>query len=498
MRVIDAVLGIDIGTGSVKVIAVSRQGKVIQTVSEHLKMIQPQTGYNEQRPDDWVSATIQCIKKIVQDPEMANVKVHGISLSGQMHSLIILDQHNQPIRNAILWNDTRTTEQCVEIRQKLGDYVLENPVLEGFTLTKLLWIKANEPENWAQIATFLLPKDYVRYKLTGNLHMEYSDASSTLLLDPVLETWSEELATHFTVDHILPNLVASEDFVGYVTPELARKLGLKEDVAVFAGGGDNACGALGAGVIKDEQTLCSIGTSGVVLSCDSNAKTHYRHNLHFFKHVIPNQSYVMGVTLAAGDSLNWLRSNILSDVSYEQIFKEASASDIGSNGLLFAPYLSGERTPHGDSSIRGSFIGLSALHTRGDMARAVIEGITYSLYESICLLRAKGKAISEVVAIGGGAKNDFWLQLQADMFNAKVKRLKYEEGPCMGAAILAIKGLNWYNNLDAIMESFICFEQVFYPNQNSHEQYQQYFEVYKKIYTQTRELTSSLLSLSKK
>lgn len=498
MSVNEAVLGIDIGTGSVKVIAVSKQGEVIQTVTEQLEMIQPQAGYNEQRPEDWFRATIQCIRRLLHDPQMANIEVCGLSLSGQMHSLVILDERQQPIRNAILWNDTRTTEQCESIRQVLGDYVLENPVLEGFTLTKLLWIKSHEPENWAQVKTFLLPKDYVRYKLTGKLYMEHSDASSTLLLDPDTELWSKEVARRFNVEHMLPELVASGDFVGYIEPELACDLGLKDDVAVFAGGGDNACGALGSGVTKDEQTLCSIGTSGVVLSCDSNITTCYRHNLHLFKHVIPKQSYVMGVTLAAGDSLNWLRSNILSDLSYEQIFNEAKASSVGSNGLLFAPFLSGERTPYGDSSIRGSFVGLSALHTRGDMARAVIEGITFSLYESICLLRAKGKAISEIVAIGGGAKNNFWLQLQADIFNAKVNKLKYEEGPCMGAAILAINGLNWYDNLDAIINSCICFEQSFYPNKERHAEYQNYFEIYKKIYTQTHELTANLLALTRK
>lgn len=495
---IEAVLGIDIGTGSVKVIAVNKSGDVIQTVSEQLEIIQPQNGYNEQYPDDWFKATKNCINKLIKNPQMENVDIKGLSLSGQMHSLVILDKHYKPIRNAILWNDTRTTEQCAEIKQILGDYVLSNPVLEGFTLTKLLWIKAHEPEHWHQIETFLLPKDYVRFKLTGELNMEYSDASSTLMLDPKTQNWSEETAEIFGIGDIFPNLVTSEAYVGNVSLDLARELGLNEDVAVFAGGGDNACGALGAGIIKNDQTLCSIGTSGVILSCETDSTIRYRNNLHFFNHVLFNQSYVMGVTLAAGDSLKWLRSNILTDLSYEQIFKEAQLSTIGSNGLLFAPYLSGERTPHGDSNIRGSFIGLSGLHTRGDMARAVIEGITFSLFETICFMRAQGKEISEIVAIGGGAKNDFWLQLQADVFNAKIHKLKYEEGPCMGAAILAINGLKWYDNIESIVENFISFEQTFEPNLDNHKQYTQYFQVYKKVYTQTHTLTANLLELSKK
>ncbi|MGO3273853.1 MAG: xylulokinase [Staphylococcus equorum] len=493
----DAVLGIDIGTSSVKVIAVNRHGKVLQSASESLDIIQPQNGFNEQHPEAWFEATKRCIKRLMVTDEVKHMHISGLSLSGQMHSLVILDDNGEPLRNAILWNDTRTTPQCEVIREKLGDYVLDNPVLEGFTLTKLLWIKENEPEHWRNTKVFLLPKDYVRFKLTGKLNMEYSDASSTLLFDHKCKAWDENIGKQFGIHNIYPKLVASHKLVGYMDEEIATELGLNAQVAVIAGGGDNACGALGAGMIKTNETLCSIGTSGVVLSCESEKHTEYRRNMHYFNHALEDMAYVMGVTLAAGDSLQWLRRNILGHLSYDEIITMASQSQVGSNGLLFTPYLSGERTPHGDSNIRGSFIGLSGLHSSGDMARAVIEGITFSLFESIKYLRDCGKDIQHVVSIGGGAKSDFWLQLQADIFNAEISKLKYEEGPCMGAAILAVYGLGWYESIEAATKQFIRYEKSFKPDSEKHKQYMEYFALYQSVYRQTQSLTASLLEISK-
>ncbi|WP_251942404.1 xylulokinase [Staphylococcus sp. Marseille-Q5304] len=493
----DVVLGIDIGTSSVKVIAVDKGGHVLQTKSEPLEVMQLQPGYSEQHPDDWYQATISAIKQLLTQNEMKHAVVKGLSFSGQMHSLVIIDEHNQPIRPAILWNDTRSTPQCEQIIRTIGDYVVSNPVLEGFTLTKLLWVKDNEPDNWRKIKTFMLPKDYVRFKLTGNVHMEYSDASSTLLLDPKEKKWRKDIADLFGIGDICPELVASQDFVGMVDKLVAEELGLNEDVAVFAGGGDNACGALGAGIIHPNDTLCSIGTSGVVLSCEDQQSKEYRHNMHYFNHVLDDMDYVMGVTLAAGGSLNWLKNNVLTQFDYPEIVKMASQSTVGSRGLLFTPYLSGERTPHGDSSIRGSFIGLSVMHTNNDLARAVIEGVTYSLFDSIQYLRSQGKSIDHVVDIGGGARSNFWLQLQADVFNTKVSKLKYEEGPSMGAAIIAVNGLGWYESLEAVLNQFIVYDTTFKPDPKMHEQYMNYFDIYQNVYQQTQSITSELLKRSR-
>lgn len=492
----DIVLGIDIGTSAVKVIAVTRYGNVLQSVHAPLQTRHVANGYSEQNPDDWFEATCSCIQQLVHSEALNHYQVKGLSLSGQMHSLVILDDENHPIRDAILWNDTRSTSQCNLIKAQLGDYVLDNPVLEGFTLTKLLWIKENEPEHWLKTNVFLLPKDYVRFKLTSKLNMEYSDASSTLLLDNQQKCWAKEIGRQFGVDHIYPELVTSDAFVGYVTKDIARQLGLNHDVAVFAGGGDNACGALGSGVVDENQTLCSIGTSGVILTSESDKQYDYKHNMHYFNHVVNDMSYVMGVTLAAGDSLTWLKNHMLPHLSYEQIVAQAESSTLGSHGLLFTPYLSGERTPHGDASIRGSFIGLKTSHHSSDIARSVIEGITFSLYESINYLRHMGNNIEHVISIGGGAKSDFWLQLQADIFNAKIKKLKYEEGPCMGAAMLAVLGLGWYPDVAHMTKHFIKYEHSFEPDAQRHEQYMAYFELYKAVYQQTQAITSKLLEIS--
>ncbi|PHK50116.1 xylulokinase [Staphylococcus edaphicus] len=492
----EVVLGIDVGTSAVKVIAVTKYGEVLKSVHAPVKTMNFINGYSEQNPDDWFEGACDCIKQLIHSKELTHYQVTGLSLSGQMHSLVILDDEYKPIRNAILWNDTRSTFQCNLIKKKLGDYVLDNPVLEGFTLTKLLWIKENEPNHWLNTEVFLLPKDYVRFKLTDKLNMEYSDASSTLLLDNQQKCWAKEVGRQFGIDHIYPNLVNSDDFVGYVTEHVAQELGLNNLVAVFAGGGDNACGALGSGVIADNQTLCSIGTSGVVLSCESDKNADYQQNMHYFNHVVTDMSYVMGVTLAAGDSLRWLKNNILPHLNYDQIISKAKSAPLGSNGLLFTPYLSGERTPHGDASIRGSFIGLKTSHNRNDIARSVIEGITFSLYESINYLRHMGKTITSVTSIGGGAQSDFWLQLQADIFNTKIKKLKHEEGPCMGAAMLAALGLGWYEHVADITKHFIKYEYVFEPDSKRHKQYMAYFELYQAVYQQTQSITAQLLKIS--
>ncbi|BCU53391.1 D-xylulose kinase [Staphylococcus auricularis] len=490
------VLGIDIGTSSVKTIAVNQQGTVLASVSEPLTIEHQQSGYSEQHPDAWVAATKANIRKLVDDPSIDHTKIEGISFSGQMHSLVILDESHRPLRNAILWNDTRSTPQCETIKAQLGDYVLDNPVLEGFTLTKMLWVQQNEPDLWHKVSVFLLPKDYVRFALTGELHMEYADASSTLLLDPDTKTWDKSIGEQFGIHDIYPELVSSQQCVGTIKPNVADELGLNNHVAVFAGGGDNAAGAVGAGVIRNGEALCSIGTSGVFLICDDEHETTYRRNIHLFQHSVDDMSYAMAVTLAAGDSLSWFKQTVLPDTSFSNIVELASRSTIGARGLVFTPYLSGERTPHGDASIRGSFIGLSHLHTSADLARAVIEGITYSLYDAVEYIRSLGKDVSHIVSIGGGAKSEFWLQLQADVFNTHVSKLKYEEGPSMGAAMIAAKGVGWFESIESCVNTWIEYDKSFTPNQANHDNYMRYFDIYQSVYEHTQPLTKQLLQLS--
>ncbi|MBF7020157.1 xylulokinase [Staphylococcus sp. 18_1_E_LY] len=493
------VLGIDVGTSSIKSLAVNDRGKIIASASSPLTIQHAYPGYSEQNPDEWVSVTIETMNNVINNLKQnhSDFEINGISFSGQMHGLIVLDNEYKVIRPAILWNDTRSTAQCEMIKSRLGEIVLGNPVLEGFTLTKLMWLKQHEPAHWSKTKVFLLPKDYVRFKLTGAINMELSDASSTLLLDPSTNEWSEDVGRQFGITNIYPPLVTSDTQVGFLKQSIAEKLGISNKVAVFAGGGDNACGAIGAGVIEPNQSLCSIGTSGVILSCESKQDAEYGNNIHMFKHAVNNLSYAMGVTLSAGYSLNWFKNQCAQNDSFDELMSYAEQSKIGAQGLIFAPYLAGERTPHGDANIRGSFIGLSGMHSLGDMARAVVEGVTYSLYESIAYLRTQGKQINEVVAIGGGAKSEFWLQLQADIFNAKVYKLKHEEGPSMGAAMIAATGLKWYEDIGACVEQFIHKEQVFEPNKERHVAYQSYFEVYKAVYNQTQPLTKKLVELTK-
>ncbi|PHK49668.1 xylulokinase [Staphylococcus edaphicus] len=491
----DVVLGIDLGTSAVKTIAVNQCGEVIGQTSEPLTLIQPKPGYNEQDPESWVNAVKESIKTLIKSEEMKNKHISGASFSGQMHGLVALDKQGEPIRNAILWNDTRTTEQCQLIKNHFGDTLLENPILEGFTLPKLLWLQQNEPKHWQELSVFLLPKDYVRYKMTGDISMEYSDAAGTLLLNPDTKQWDKSVGAELSLGNIYPKLMDSHEYVGNFTEDVKASLELENDVCVFAGGADNACGALGAGVINETQTLCSIGTSGVVLTCMQGKENDLGNNIHYFNHALSNMTYTMGVTLSAGDSLNWLKQTFFDDASFDDIVQQASNSEIGANGLLFTPYLQGERTPHGDAFIRGSFIGLNRSTTKADIARATIEGITYSLYESYQYMSQSHTENKRMISIGGGAKNSFWLQLQADVFNTEVTTLKYEEGPSMGAAMLAAYGLGWFESMEAFVDAFIKYDKTYYPNLENHKTFGQYFNVYQQVYSQTQTLTQQLLNI---
>ncbi|GEP84893.1 putative xylulokinase [Staphylococcus piscifermentans] len=495
----EAVIGIDLGTSAIKLLAVSREGEVLGVQSEPLPLYQDYPGYSEQDPDEWNAAMQRGLKHLLRQPQMAEVVIKGASFSGQMHGLVLVDEAGRPLRRAILWNDTRTTPQCELIKEKHGDQVLGNPVVEGFTLTKLLWVKENEPEVWGKAAAFMLPKDYLRYCLTGEIFTEFSDAAATMLWNPQAKAWDKELGEEFGIPDIYPDVLQSHDEAGTFNALLAAELGLGTDVPVFAGGADNACGALGSGVINPNDSICSIGTSGVLLICEPvGGAEGYGHKIHLMNHAVPDVNYLMGVTLSAGYSLSWFKREFYADESFEQLLDEAREAGIGAHGLIFTPYLAGERTPHGDASIRGSFIGISGSNTRGDFARAVVEGITYSLYDSLIYLRSVGKNVTKIVSTGGGAKSDFWLQLQADVFNAEIYKLKHEEGPSMGAAMLAAYGLGWYPSLTDCAKQFIHYTTTFKPDLKRHKAYEDYFQIYQQVYNATRRLTKNLLELQKK
>lgn len=489
------VIGIDLGTSAVKTILVSQDGIVCHEISKNYPLIQKKNGYSEQDPEVWVIETINALTQLVKESPVNSSDIMGISYSGQMHGLVLLNKDNQVLRNAILWNDTRTTSQCMRITEEFGDCILEktkNNVLEGFTLPKLLWVQENEPEIYKQVSVFLLPKDYLRYRMTGVIQTEFSDAAGTLLLNVVKKEWDFEICEKFNIQlAICPPLVPSQHCVGPILPSVAEETGLDINLSVYAGGADNACGAIGAGILSPGQTLCSIGTSGVILSFEENQKD-YGGDIHFFNHVISDRYYSMGVTLAAGYSLSWFKEVFARNSSIQSIFENIDKIPAGANGLLFTPYIVGERTPYADSNIRGSFIGLDSKHRMEHFVKSIMEGITFSLYETIDFYRSRGKEIHSIVSIGGAAQNKEWLQMQADVFNARIIKLKNEQGPAMGAAIIAALGSGWFDSLEEVSKKFVAEEDIFHPNDQNVKKYNELYRLYKKIYVQTKEINEGL------
>ena len=495
------VLGIDLGTSAVKVSAIDKQGNVVAQASAKYALQQPHPGYSEQDPEDWVTQTTQAIRELLQQSEVTADQIEGLSYSGQMHGLVLLDDAANVLRPAILWNDTRTTPQCRKLESQFGDDFIKitgNRPLEGFTLPKLLWVKENEPNVWKQARTFLLPKDYLRYRMTGKLAMDKSDATGTVLLDITTSQWSETLCSQLDIPLTLcPPLIESTAYVGHIDQTYAQLSGLSVNTKVFGGAADNAAGAVGAGILSSDKALVRIGTSGVVLKYEDNAQTDYRGVLQYERHAFPGKYYSMGVTLAAGYSLNWFKQTFAPDEDFGTVVASAEQSTIGANGLLFAPYIVGERAPYADATIRGSFIGVDGSHQRADFVRAVLEGIIFSFEDLIKLYQHNGAEFKTIVSIGGGAKSALWLQIQADIFDCKVVSLENEQGPGMGAAMIAATGLGWFKTLADCAQTFVHYGKAYYPVTAHVAQYQEMYRLYQQIYVQTQPITAGLLEQRK-
>ncbi|MFK7694333.1 xylulokinase [Paenibacillus sp. HJGM_3] len=491
------VIGVDLGTSAVKTLLVDEAGRVRAEATKSYPLHQPQSGYSEQNPEDWVEGTLTALGRLMRESGVPADAVQGLSFSGQMHGLVLLDRDHRVLRPAILWNDTRTTAECREIEAALGGELLaiaKNRALEGFTLPKLLWVKRHEPEVYARAAVFVLPKDYVRYRLTGTLALDVSDAAGTLLLDVASGRWSERICAAVGIDPALcPPLVEPTAETGALAPDMARRAGLSPRTRVFAGGADNACGAIGAGILSAGETLVSIGTSGVVLAYEPDGSADYGGRLHLFNHGQPGAYYAMGVTLAAGYSLQWFKETVAPDAGFDRLLEPAARVRAGADGLLFTPYLAGERTPHADANIRASFIGLDATHSLPHLTRAVLEGITFSLRESVDILRSAGHPVASLVSIGGGAKNEAWLQMQADIFGADIVKLESEQGPGMGAAMLAAVGCGWYPTLAECAAAFLKRAATYVPRPEAIETYEALYGVYRRVYAATRELNEALV-----
>lgn len=487
------VIGLDLGTSALKGIVADSKGKVISTAVASYPLLNEKSGYSEQHPQDWRKAVDNVLLKLNdQVPDLAS-KLDGMSISGQMHGLVVLDENGEVLRPAILWNDTRTTEICTILNETLGEELIDwtkNKALEGFTLPKVIWMQQYEPELWQKVHKMMLPKDYIIYYLTGIYATDRSDAAGTLMFDVVQGTWSENVLQKFNIKStLLPTVYDSQEVVGVIQSSVADRLGYQQEVLVAAGGADNACAAIGAGIIYDDVAMVSIGTSGVFLSYESDSRVHYNGELHVFNHAQPNAFYAMGVTLSAGHSLKWFKETFANEQTFESLLEGIEHIHLGSDGLLYTPYIVGERTPYADSQIRGSFIGIDSTHTLKHFVRAVVEGITFSLKDLQKLMKTvTQKSIKRIVSVGGGAKNRVWLQIQADIFNTEIVTLQTEQGPGMGAAMLAMVACGWYEDLEQCVKTCVNYQDIIQPQSDRVKQYEKYYQSYCKIYEATKEI----------
>jgi xylulokinase len=486
INTVSILLGIDLGTSGVKILAIDAEGKTLASASEMYPLIQPRAGWTEQEAEAWWQAVVSSLRHILSAPEVNSDSIQALSLSGQMHGSVFLDINNQVIRNPILWNDARTLEQCRYITHTVGEEQLiamvGNPALEGFTLPKLLWLRDNEPENYNQLKTMMLPKDYIVYRLTGRLCTEVSDAAGSLLLDVKHRRWSSELCNKLDIDaSILPEVLDSIDIAGTLTDSAANETGLPKTVKVIAGGADNACGAVGNGIVSEGIILASIGSSGVVLGSTDTMQYDSHGRIHSFNHAVPGKWYLMGVTLSAGLSMSWLKNNLV-EKDYVVINQKAADISVGSEGLIFLPYLYGERTPHRDPMARGAFIGLSGLHTQAHLMRAVFEGVAFALKDSFELIKGLGVEPQEVRMTGGGAKSMLWRQILADIFNTEVVTMQSDEGPALGAALIAGVGAGIYETIEDATNTTVTIGDSVHPNPAHAGKYEEIYPVFTSLY----------------
>lgn len=489
MKTLQYTLGLDIGTSAVKALLMDKNGEIVAENSESYPLYTPNPGWAEQNPEDWWQASQKVIKDLIEENEIKAEDIKAISFSGQMHSSVFLDQKMEVIRPAILWSDTRTSKECREIEKRVGGIeeltkLVSNPALEGFTAAKILWLRNNEPENYKKVKKVLLPKDYIRYKLTGELGMDLSDAAGTLLCDVKAEDWSEEIMELLEIDQeIMPPVLKSVDIVGNITEKAAELTALSTETKVVAGGADNACGAVGSGIIKAGRVMASLGSSGVVVAQTDKPEADPEGRVHLFNHAVPGSHYMMGVMLSAGMSFKWMKEEMFKDeIGFEQLNEEAEAVEAGSEGLIFLPYLYGERTPHADADARGVFFGISGKHKRGHFIRSVMEGVSFGLRDSLELIKDRGVEIEEIRLIGGGAKSKLWQQIVADIFGAEISLLNVEQGPAFGAAIIAGVGAGVFSDFESIVEEIVEVEKVVKPIAENVKKYEKNYEIYKALY----------------
>jgi xylulokinase len=478
-------LGLDIGTGGTRAVLVNAQGKLVAAASaEHAPFRSPQPGWAEQDPEDWWRAAKQAIREVVA---VSGAKVEAVGLTGQMHGAVMLDASGDVLRPSLIWCDQRTDAECEWLHDAIGrERLIEltaNPALPNFTLTKLLWVRNHEPEIFGKIAHVLCPKDYVRYRLSGAYAMDVQEASGTLLLDVAHRRWSGEVARAAGIPEAwLPRLYESPEVCAEISAEAAELTGLVAGTPVVAGAGDQGAGAVGMGILEPGSVSATIGTSGVVFAATAAPTRDPLGRLHTFCHAVPGRWHVMGVTQAAGLSLRWLRDVIAPGRDYDALTAEAAEVPAGSDGLLWTPYLLGERTPHLDSQARAAFVGLTAGHTRGHLVRAVLEGVAYSLKDTFSLFAELGIPVKGVRLGGGGARGVLWREIQAAIYGYRSDVLVAEEGAAFGAALLAGVGAKGWANLEEACAASINVAQQIEPEAAAVARYAEGYKAYRKIY----------------
>ena len=481
-------LGIDTSTTSSKALLMDEQGNVIAVTSNPHTLQTPRPLWSEQDPREWWEAVSASIRSVLEKARIGGESIEAIGLTGQMHGLVLLDAGGNVLRPAILWNDQRTQSQCDEIHHIVGKekfiQITGNVALTGFTAPKILWVKENEPETYANAKHVLLPKDYIRYKLTGEFAMDKADGAGTVLFDLKARDWSDEVLSALEIPRTwMPKTFEGPEFTGSVNEEAASVTGLKIGTRVAAGGGDQAAQAVGVGAVEPGIVGLTVGTSGVVFATTPSALIEPEGRLHAFCHAVPNMWHFMGVMLSAAGSLQWYRDTLAPGVSFDDLLKEAEAIPAGSEGLQFLPYLSGERTPHPDPLARGAFIGLTLRHSRAHMTRAVLEGVSFGLKDSFTLIQNAGLGeIHQVRASGGGTKSGLWRQILASALQAELVTVNTTEGAAYGAALLAGVGAGAWADVFSACKASVKITGSTQPDPTQVEAYRKSYLLYQELY----------------
>jgi xylulokinase len=493
-------LGIDTGTGGTRAVVIDERGQVIASAtSEHEPFASPQPLWAEQDPRDWWRACVVAVQSVLATPGVKADDIAAVGLTGQMHGSVLLDQSGEVLRPALIWCDQRTDAQCQSLTEKIGAARLieltSNPAITGFTLPKLLWVLEREPELWSRVRSILLPKDYVRFRLTGERASDVADASGTLLLDVAKRRWSPEMLDATEIDERwLPKVFESTEISGHVSAESSSATGLRAGTPVVAGAGDQAAGAVGMGIVKPGMVSATIGTSGVVFAATAQPSIDPLGRIHTFCHAIPGRWHVMGVTQAAGLSLRWFRERFGSGVGeggdpYDRLTSEAASVPAGSDGVLWTPYLMGERTPHLDPHARAALIGLNASHTRGHVIRAILEGVAFSLRDTLTIFKEINVPVERIRLGGGGARSALWRQIQADVYGQSVEILAAEEGAAYGAALLGGVGSGVWSSVDEACEAAVRVSAQIEPDKAGAVLMDHQYEKFRAIYPALRSIS---------